>query len=127
MFSEVKICLQKIWAFFIILCIFLSLSCSEKPKISDKEKEAFINTYVELSLAYNKYSKFPKQYHQAVDQIYAKNGTGKEFLNNFMGKISSYPDTQYEIFQIIAKRLEGYENLPADSLSRFLKNMLNQP
>lgn len=127
MFSAVKIWSRTIGAFFPILCICLSLSCSEKPKISGEEKEAFINTYVELSLAYTKYNKFPKQYHQAVDQIYVKNGTGKEFLNNFMEKISSYPETQYEIFQIIASRLEGYENLPADSLARILKNMLNQP
>jgi hypothetical protein len=127
MFSAVKIRLQTIEVFSIILCICLNLFCSEKPKISDEEKEAFINTYVGLSLAYTKYNKFPKQYHQAVDNIYAQNGTSEELLNNFMEKISSYPETQYEIFQTIASQLEIYENLPADSLARFLKNMLNQP
>ena len=127
MFSAVEIWPRTIGAFVLILCIYLFLSCGEKPEVSNDEKEAFINTYVEISLAYTKYNKFPKQYRQAIDHIFNKNGTNIEFLNNFLEKISSCPETQYEIFRIIAARLEEYENLPPDSLIQILRNMLNSP
>lgn len=123
----VKTWLRTIGAFLPILCIYLCLYCSEKPEVSNEEEEAFINTYVEISLAYTKYNKFPKQYRQAVNQIFTQNGTSREFLNNFLKKLSSCPENQYEIFQIIAARLEEYENLPPDSLTRMLKNMLKSP
>ena len=112
-------------AFFIAL--FLMLSCSEKPTISSEDKEAFISTYVDLTLAKAKYQDLQKDYETARTVIYDRNGTDEKFLNEFLEKIESKIEIQEEIFKAISEELEKYEKMPTDSLNRYLKDMLNQP
>jgi len=116
---------RKIWprvagAFFIFIILYAA--CGRSPSISADEKEAFINTYVELTLAQVKYKNFDKQYQDIKKEIYLKNGTDEEFLDNFIDKISANIEVQEKIFQEITDRLEKFEQVSPDSLNRYFKN-----
>jgi ATP-dependent Lon protease len=107
-------------AFFIF--VTLLVVCGKSPSISADEKEAFINTYVELTLAKIKYGNLDKQYQNIKKEIFLKNGTGEEFLNNFIDKISTNIEIQQEIYEEIANRLEKFDKISPDSLNRYFRN-----
>jgi len=121
---------HKIWprvtgAFFIFIILYAA--CGKSPSISPDEKEAFINTYVELTLAQIRYRNFEKQYQDIKKEIYLKNGTDEEFLDNFIDKISTNIEVQEDIYREITSRLEKFEQVSPDSLNRFLKNYNQAP
>ena len=121
---------RRIWprlsgAFFIIL--ILSIGCGKSPAISADEKEAFISTYVELTLAQIKFKNFDKQYQEIKKEIYLKNRTDEEFLKSFIDKISANIEVQEDIFREITGRLEKYEQVSPDSLNRYFKNFNQIP
>ena len=116
---------RKIWprvtgVFFIFIMLYAA--CGKSPSISANEKEAFINTYVELTLAQIKFRNLDKQYQDIKKEIYLKNGTDEEFLNNFIEKISANIEVQEDIFREITNRLEKFEQVSPDSLNHYFKN-----
>ncbi len=125
MFSVYKAWPANWRAFFIIMLALIS--CKGTASISSEEKEAFIKTYVELSLARMKFGNLSKKYETAKEKIFIRNGTGEEFMNDFLDRISTKQDVQLEVFQAIADRLEQFESLPLDSLRRFWSNLLDEP
>ena len=111
--------------FFIILITQFLYSCTNTVSVNENEKKAFINTYVELTLARVEFTlarvEFKiesKKYQTRVNEIYKRNGTNREFIDNFLTKISSRPELQKEIFQSITNKLKEYEKIPSDSLKR---------
>ena len=109
-------------AFFIALIILFSCS-SPGSTISNDEKEAFINAYVELSLVQLKIKNRSGVYESAEKNILAKNNFTREEFASFGEKISANPDLQTEIYQAIKARLEIYQELPIDSLNVLIKNL----
>jgi len=112
-------------AFFSLMILFNS--CGNSPTVSPAEKEAFINTYVDLTLARIKHGNLKKQYNTTLASIYDQHGTNEQFLNEFLDRIESDYELQQEIFKAIAERLEEFEKIPSDSLNRYMKNLMVQP
>ena len=104
--------------FFVILITQFLYSCTNTVSVNENEKKAFINTYVELTLARAEFKIDSKKYQTRVNEIYKRNGTNREFIDNFLAKISSRPELQKEIFQSITSKLKEYEKMPSDSLKR---------
>lgn len=113
-------------AFLFILLI--GFGChSTASGLSRQEKAAFINTYVELTIAQAKYDVRPREYDVAVKNIYAKNNTSPELMKEYLRKISDNPQEQHEVYNAIAEKLKGYEDIPADSLNKILKPLQARP
>ena len=122
-----KICSRIIGTFFILMVFSLCQSCSNNPSVSQDEKESFINTYIDLTLAKVKYNQASKKHEKALSIIFTRNGTSREFINDFLEKIANHPEVQKEIFQAIVDRLEKYENMPPDSLEKIWQDIANEP
>ena len=105
-------------AFFITILVFFILSCDKTPSVSDQEKELFTKICVELAVSKIKHGNNAAAYQMAIEDIFLRNNISREFLNDFLEKISSQPEIQQEVFQAINDRLEKYESLPLDSLKR---------
>ncbi|MCP4583315.1 MAG: hypothetical protein GY839_17040 [candidate division Zixibacteria bacterium] len=112
-------------AFFIF--IFLFISCDDTPTVTQDEKDAFIGTYVNLTLAKIKFKNQEKKYKTIRSSIYNQHGTSEQFLNEFRDKIESNYKLQQEVFKAISERLEDFEKIPSDSLNRYLKNLMMEP
>jgi hypothetical protein len=109
--------------FFIIFVLLPAVNCGKAPSISKDDREAFINTYVELTLARIEYGNKFKMYQLAEKHIFEKNGTSKEFLDSTIARISGNPQLETEIYDEIATRLKKLQDLPPDSLNRYIKTL----
>ena len=123
---------RKIWSriigtLFMLMVFSLCQSCSNNPSVSQDEKESFINTYIDLTLAKVKYDRKSIEHEKAINIIFTRNGTSREFLDDFLEKIAKHPEVQKEIFQTIVDRLEKYENMPPDSLEKIWQDIANEP
>lgn len=110
--------------------LILLLNCSGAPGgsgISNDEKNAFINTYVDLTLAKIKYGIRPREYNIALKNTFEKNGTSPEKLKEILNKISNKPKLQQDIYQAISNKLKNIENVPPDSLNKVFNSLLSQP
>jgi len=105
-------------AFFITILILFFISCETTPSVSDHEKELFTKICVELTVSKIKYSNNADAYKAAIEDIFLRNNTNRDFLDDFLKKISSQPEIQQEVFQAINSQLEKIESLPPDSLKR---------
>jgi len=111
--------------FIIVLFSLIYCGCGQSP-ISNKEKDAFIKTYVELTLVQAEYGNAPKRYEAIAQNVYKNNGTSKESMNSTLVKISRNSQTEKEIFEEISKRLKTYQKAPADTLEAFFKNLTSE-
>ena len=107
---------------FFIIAILIGCACSSNNTgISQADREAFINTYVELTLTQIKYGNRTKSYESLLDNIYSRNGTSKEFIDNFTSRLQGNPELEAEIYQEIADRLKMFMDMPQDSLNQYFK------
>ena len=126
-----KFLVHKIWprsggAF--LLFILLYLGCGSTPSgLSGQEKEAFINTYVDLTIARARYGVRPREYDVAVKNIYAQYNTNPEIMKEYLQKMANNPQEQHEIYNAIADKLKRMEDIPADSLQKILKPLQAKP
>jgi alpha-glucuronidase len=107
---------------FFIIAVLIGCACSTNNEgISRDDREAFINTYVELTLTQIKYGNRLKTYQSLLENIYARNGTSKEFIDNFTTRMQGNPELQTEIYREIADRLKKLMDMPQDSLNQYIK------
>jgi hypothetical protein len=112
---------------FFILILLPPGACNRNIPVSDKDKEAFINTVVDLVLMMDQPVPAKGKQPDGYETLFARHGTSEEFLYDFIDKISSHPEVQREIFQTISDRLKKYRDLPPDSLRRIIKSLAVEP
>jgi len=111
-----------------LLFILFCLACVSTPSgLTRQEKEAFINTYVDLTIARARYGVRPKDYDVTVKHIYAEYNTSPELMKEYLQKMANNPQEQHEIYNAIADKLKGMEDIPADSLNKILKPLKAKP
>jgi Tfp pilus assembly protein PilF len=111
--------------FFVIVILIVCACSTNNTGISREDQEAFINTYVELTLTQIKHGNRIKTYESLLENIYARNGTSKEFIDNFTTRLQGNPELQAEIYREIADRLKDLMDMPQDSLNQYIKTFDN--
>jgi hypothetical protein len=109
--------------FFIVIITLIGACSSSSSGVSKTDREAFINTYVDLTLIQIQFGKRLKNSQAAEDNVFARYGTSKEFMDDFVVKIAGKPELQEEIYREIADRLNKLRSMPSDSLDRYLKSL----
>jgi hypothetical protein len=112
--------------FLIIACVcIIVFACGNHATISKTERRKFIDTYVDLTLAYWKSERSPETYQSLAAAVYQKYDIDKGFLIKARLKIENNPKFQYGIYREIADRLKTYDDIPPDSLSKILNNAID--
>ena len=124
MYSVRKIKSRLAGTFLFVMFVIISCSSTTSP-VTESEKEAFINTYVDLTLLQIKFSGGRKVYERTAEKVFIKYGTSVEFLEEFTQNISSNPKLQAEIYEEISLRLKAYNDLPLDSINQVIKFYLS--